>query len=333
MNKKVAIIGAQGYSGRELAKLLLRHPAVELAGLFTTTAGWSLADEIILVETDKVPVFSLKDLEIQKDNLDILFLATPAEVSAELCSQLQNYSGVIIDMSGAFRLNHRFCYGLSPWNQQLISNNRIANPGCYATAVLMTLLPLLRAKIICVNGIIIDAKSGISGAGRQANTAHLFSEIHNDFFPYKLGCHPHAEEIKHYCKEFADADVEFTLVNYILPLHRGIHITVYADPIIELESELHLQQKMTEIYNDFYQDYDLVKHAYYQEQKNPLKHLKSVAGSARTHITYRLLNKKILIFTSIDNLLKGAAAQAVENLNQWLGLPLETALSELEGVL
>ncbi len=332
MNTKIGVVGAQGYSGRELAKILLSHPAVELAGVFTTSRDWSLADEFDLQKAHQTPTYQLSELEQQSPLLDVLFLATPAEVSAEIMSKLTDYPGLIIDLSGAFRLHDQFAYGLNPWNKFNKSSRRIANPGCYATAILMCLLPLLNHGLIQPAGIIIDAKSGISGAGRQPNPAHLFSEIHNDFFPYKLGRHPHVEEIQHYCLGFANAVLEFTLVNYILPLHRGIQVTIYADAV-DFDSESSLKGKIAGAYDSFYRDYPLLKHGPYQEQKNKLKHLKSVIGSAMTHINYAVLSKKIVIFTCIDNLLKGAAGQAVENLNQWLGLPLATGLSTWENVL
>lgn len=332
MNTKIGVVGAQGYSGRELAKILLSHPAVKLAGVFTTSREWRLADELNLPAAALTPMYDLSELQQQSPFLDTLFLATPAEVSAEIMLKLSAYSGLVIDLSGAFRLHKQFAYGLSPWNKFDRSCKRIANPGCYATAILMSLLPLLCKGIIRADGIIIDAKSGISGAGRQANVAHLFSEIHNDFFPYKLGQHPHEKEIQHYCREFTGAVIDFSLVNYILPLHRGIHVTLYADPVnFSAESTLH--DEIARAYDEFYADYPLLRHAPYQEHKNKLKHLKSAIGSAGTHISYQVLSKKIVIFTCIDNLLKGAAGQAVENLNQWLGLPLATGLSTLENVL
>jgi len=333
--KKIGIIGAHGYSGRELARLLLQHPAAELSAVFTTAAGWNMSDDWVTSATEAVTTFSLNELTEQSRHLDGICLATPAEVSAELIKKLENYPGFIIDLSGAFRLNDaNFDYGLTPWNKKIIKNSRrIANPGCYATAALMSLLPLLTIPVINPRGIIIDAKSGLSGAGRQANPANLFCEIYNDFFPYKVDSHAHTPEIKHYCTELADCPIDFTMINYVLPIHRGIHLTIYADAADSTRSPEQTLQTIAAAYDQAYQHYPLVKHSVYHENKNSLKHLKTVAGSARTHINYHLSTNKIIIFATIDNLMKGAASQAIENINNLLGLPLETGLFSQEGLL
>jgi N-acetyl-gamma-glutamyl-phosphate reductase len=325
---RIGIVGAHGYSGRQLAGLLLQHPQVQLSAVFTTTPGWRLSDELPVQAARSVCTYPLSQLVEEARNLSGLFLATPAEVSADIVHQLGDYPGFIIDLSGAFRLHHpHFHYGLCPWKKTAAAvAQRIANPGCYATCALMSLLPLLMESVISPRGIIIDAKSGISGAGRQANAEHLFGEIYNDFFPYKVGQHPHTPEITYYCADLAGAEVDFTMINYVLPLHRGIQITLYADAVAA-------KPDVAAAYHRAYQDYPLVRHGPYREKQNPLRHLKTVAGSARMHINYQILGQKVVIFSTIDNLMKGAASQAVENLNQLLGLSLETGLLNQGGLL
>lgn len=182
MIQKAAVIGAQGYSGRELARLLVKHPKVELAGLFTTQSDWHISHDLPELENTKVAHYKSENLAQHQAEFDIFFLATPPEISMQLAPQLLQQKKLVIDLSGAFRLNlndfevwyatqHKAedliftaTYGLSPWwinKNKVIDSNLIANPGCYATCALMALLPLFEYKVIKPDNIIIDAKSGV----------------------------------------------------------------------------------------------------------------------------------------------------------------------------
>ncbi len=214
----VSIVGARGYSGLELAKLLFKHPLINFTHAFATQA-FDLADELLSDEFNQVKC--LPDSEILDHLTDVVFLATPAEVSLKLAPQILKRNKSIIDLSGAFRLQKndylkwygfshtepellaQSTYGLQPSARALQTSEKnslqpqlIANPGCYATAILMALIPLLKANLISTDGIVIDAKSGTSGAGRKAQENLLFTEVDGECLPYKVGRHQHLPEIK-----------------------------------------------------------------------------------------------------------------------------------------
>ncbi len=266
----------------------------------------------------------------------------------------------VIDLSGAFRLSQaqfeqwyeqkhqavplltQALYGLSPWCFNAAPNMNepaqlIANPGCYATCALMALLPLLKAQLILKEHIIIDAKSGVSGAGRKASQALLFCEVDNDFYPYKIGRHQHMPEIAHAIGLFSSVKADPMMVTHLLPIKRGILVSIYAQlakPLQGLTAQA-LQTKLNKAFNDAYQNYPLVKFDYLHDisQEKRLLSLQRVVGSARVHIAYKVVDDQVLIFACLDNLMKGAASQAIENLNALLGLPLVTGLLEQEGLL
>ncbi len=367
--RKIAIIGAQGYVGRELARLLLQHPFAHLLRVFSRNPDWKLEDDLPESTASDVLSESFEQFEGMADQFDTVFLATPPEVSMKLVPQLLEHDLQVIDLSGAFRIKqaeqyeewygHRHIatevlkraqYGLSPWCSQPLqkSNNIqettkdisfIANPGCYASCILMALLPLLKSQLITENNIVIDAKSGASGAGRQAQETLLFCELEQDFYPYKVGRHQHTPEVVSYLKAFSDCDVTPTILTHLLPIQRGISISIYAN-VSESFAQLSHSEKKCKIkaaYDDAYIDYPLVRHQYLdtssaKKEKQQLS-LKSVIGSARTQITYACMNHKMIVVACIDNLMKGAASQAIENFNILNGLPVETGVLHQVGTL
>jgi N-acetyl-gamma-glutamyl-phosphate reductase len=297
--------------------------------------------------------------------LDVIFLATPAEVSLELVPQIMLASPDlhIIDLSGAYRLpaadferwyrhthTHERAiddasYGLVPWQMDYdtdLGGRLIANPGCFATCAQMALLPLLKANLILSKGIIIDAKSGLTGAGRKPSTRLQFCEMADDFYPYKIGEHQHTPEIKHYLKLFSGETCDITLTTHVLPIRRGISMTIYADLASSklmriLVDDTSIDQTIHEVFEAAYADYRLVRYgalntmdAASQRQLLSLNH---VQGSARVHIAWQRVGQKLLIVATLDNLLKEAASQAVENFNALYALPYDQGLSTLEGLL
>jgi len=298
----------------------------------------------------------LPESELLKNLTDVVFLATPAEVSLRLAPLILEAGKKVIDISGAFRLKkndystwygfdhheknwlNKAYYGLVPFSASTNSLSQsssaqaqlIANPGCYATAISMALIPLLKDNVIDKNHIVVDAKSGTSGAGKKASENMLFTEVAGECLPYKVGRHQHFPEIVEAVENLAGQKIDFHLTTSLLPVRRGIIAGVYA----------HMQQGKTladvqKAYVSAYSEYPLVSHGTVEAQaknQNALLSLKKVIGTARTHISYELVNDKLFIFSTIDNLLKGAASQAIENMNNLFGLNSIVGLDQLEAI-
>jgi len=348
---KAAIVGAQGYSGRELARILLQHPQIKLTQVYSRNKEWSLADELPEPVATQVTHTHFDELYQSPPAVDIIFLATPHEVSLEAAQKLHKKIKWIVDLSGAFRLPAETFsewyqqphtaenllataqYGLCPW-QKAAPASIIANPGCYATAVLMALLPLAAQKVVDISNVVIDAKSGISGAGRSAKTELLFGEINNNFFPYKIGKHQHTPEIQQAIHEFSHKKINPLLTTQVLPIPRGIAASIYI-PCKNPAKDF--MQQVKQAYQQAYAGYPLVRHAYLGElntkEQQRLLMLRNVIGSCRTHIAYQQVNDYLVIFSMLDNLLKGAASQAVENANRIFNLPQASGLENIEGIL
>lgn len=343
---ETALIGARGYAGLELARILLRHPAARLAACFTTDSNFALADYLPEKAARNVATRKLSELEAVAKNVSTCFLATPAEVSIELAPKLLAQGCKVIDLSGAFRLkgeteaqtkklysewyafNHaapelvaQAEYGLVPFCGPASRSKLIANPGCYATAALLAIIPLLKTKIIDPSRLVLDAKSGTSGAGRKAAENLLFSEVDGECLPYKVGAHQHFPEICNYVDQFAEQTIDPHFTTHLLPIRRGIVVGAYA-----YLSQAADAASVTKAFEKAYGNYPLIRLT--QDMS-----LKRVVGSARAHIAHKVVGDKVYVFSLIDNLLKGSASQAVENFNRLHDLPVETSLLDIEGVL
>lgn len=363
---KVAILGARGYSGAELARLLLSHPGAELEGLFATQSFSSreLLPELSAERAAKLPGQAMTAFEdlIQSANpsIDTVFLATPAEVSLEWAPRLLKKGIRVIDVSGAFRLkglsqaeskalyakwygfNHTETglvqeadYGLVPLVRGVPSSGLVANPGCYATATALAMIPLYKSGLIRLDTVSIDAKSGTTGAGKKAEERLLHAEVDGGCLPYRIGRHQHEPEIAEAVARFGlgdaklKSDVSFSFVPYLLPVRRGIIVSLHArlKPGV---SENHVSAS----FEDVYRDYPLARLGALSEKEAERElSLRRVVGSARTAMCWHVRGDQVVVFALIDNLMKGAASQAVENFNRFLGLRPETALTEREGVL
>ncbi|KTD35127.1 N-acetyl-gamma-glutamyl-phosphate reductase [Legionella israelensis] len=356
MNKRIniAICGFQGYVGKTLVSLLLGHPHLKIVAFLAGKSDEQFQTHVEIAVKQIVPVYSLPEMLEKQNEVDLLLLATPPDVSIALVQKLKNTSMKIIDLSGAFRLpqqemflwyglQHHIpeylngaAYALSPWSNQIIGQKLLANPGCYATCALMALIPLLKENIIKKNTIIIDAKSGTSGAGKKANLDLMFSEMADNFFPYKVGKHQHKPEINYMLEQYTGKPCKVIFTTQMLPLLRGISMTIYADVISDIQSDEESIATITKVYQTAYAGYPLVKFAAINqgnaENDKFLLSLKSVSGTPNTHIAYYVEEGKLYLFASIDNLLKGAASQAIENINRLYQLPPETSLLAKEVV-
>ncbi len=335
-----SIVGARGYAGLELARILLQHPNADLTYCFATSA-FKLADYIAHAEK----VVCLGDAEMMQHLTDVVFLATPAEVSLKLAPQILAAGKKVIDLSGAFRLqNHDYKkwygfehtdlvnlksaqYGLAPWVGPAKQNHLIANPGCYATAITTALIPLVKSHLIQLDNIVIDAKSGSTGGGKKATENLLYTEVDGECLPYKVGRHQHYPEVVEAIEAFAGQTIEAHFTTSLLPVRRGIIAGIYAR-LHKGVTAAHIEKAFA----DAYADYPLVSFGAVSDKPGLLS-LKKVVGTAKTHIAFEMQGDRLYVFSCIDNLLKGAASQAVENFNRILDLPLTTGVSRMEALI
>lgn len=331
----VAIVGHRGYSGQQLMQLIEMHPQMRLAGCFSRGA-------------EKVAGhFELDQLLVKANEYHTVFLATPAEVSMELAQALFESQARVIDLSGAFRLDSKSfqtfygvdhsaqkllpsaVYGLQPWSKISKEIKLISNPGCYATSVLLAILPLLKDQLIDPSTLVIDAKSGATGAGRAAKENLLFCEVDGNCLPYKVGQHQHLPEIVRYVRDFAATEIDPFFTTHLLPVRRGIISAIYARVMPQIS-----ESQLLSCYNKYYENYPLLRASVISDKgANSFLSLSGVAGTARTEIGFKVNNGKLYLFSCIDNLLKGAASQAIENWNLSAGFPLTLGLMEMRGMI
>lgn len=339
---KVGIIGATGYGGLELIRFLHQHPFVENMTLFTSSNEGAIFSERFghLMTIIDEPLQPIKDETLA--SLDVVFASTPSGVSSKLFPNLMNKGPKLIDLSGDFRLKNtddyekwykktaapheviqQAAYGLSEWNKEAIyASPLIANPGCYPTATLLSLLPLLKEKLIDPSFIVVDAKSGISGAGNKPSHSTHFSEANEAFSIYKTNEHQHIPEIEQAISMFAGVDVSISFNTHLVPMTRGILTTSYAKV-----SEGITQKHLTNCLQDAYKDSPFVRVV---EDASSLS-TNRVKGSNYCDILVKLDERtsRVTIVAVIDNLVKGAAGQAIQNMNIQMSLPESTGLNTI----
>jgi N-acetyl-gamma-glutamyl-phosphate reductase len=341
----VAIVGARGYSGIELARILLDHPHANLTHCFATKNDWKLSDFIDHANADVVVISSMNDIEKIAPSLQTIFLATPAEVSMELAPQLLAQGVNVIDLSGAFRLPQELFekaygmkhsqaaliakaqFGILPWMGPVVGKapQLISNPGCYATSVFMALIPLLKQGAIQPDTLVIDSKSGASGGGKKAAENLLFTEVEGECLPYKVGKHQHLPEITHHVKAHTGHSIDPMFTTHLLPVSRGIISGLYARLAPGFGTGALAQEKIAALFAEAYSGYPLVTTGPVSPSRMSLKR---VVGTAKSSISFTVEGNKLYVFSVLDNLMKGAASQAVENFNRLLDLPLASGLSK-----
>lgn len=335
---RIAIIGASGYTGAELARILCNHPEVEIT-LATSRqyAGRPLADIFPNLRGKVQIVCENPPADELSGKADLFFTAVPHKTAMDLVPILLADGKKVIDLSADFRLRdvtvyeewyqphsssaylQEAVYGLPEINRKEIAPCRLtANPGCYPTSILLGLAPLLQAGIIQLETIVADSKSGTSGAGRTAQTGTLFCEVHDGFRPYKVGrTHRHTPEIEQELSRIAGKTVHVTFTPHLLPVARGILSTVYAS----LNSGV-TSRDIREIYRQQYQGEPFIRLL----DGDNLPATQYVRGSNYCDLAFSIdpATRRIIVMTAIDNIVKGASGQAVQNMNIMCGFP-ETA--------
>lgn len=340
---RAGIVGGTGYTGVELLRILALHPQVEVAAVTSRSdAGMKVAELYPSLRGAIDLAFTLPDASALAE-CDVVFFATPNGTAMLMARELLGNGIKVIDLSADFRLRDakewtrwygmehaspellaEAVYGLPEINRGKIKNARlIANPGCYPTSVQLGLLPLLEQGLVDVNSLIADVKSGVSGAGRKAELNILMSECGESFKAYSVNGHRHLPEITQGLNAVSKQPVNLTFVPHLTPMIRGIHATLYAR-LNQYDGDL---QALQILYEQRFADEQFV-------DVLPLKShpdTRNVKGSNRCQIALHQPQggRMIVVLSVIDNLLKGAAGQAVQNMNLMFGFPEEQGLKIL----
>ncbi len=335
---EVGIVGASGYSGLELLRILIAHPKVEISKLFGDASSGKLIENVHAslrsVFSKEIEKFSTAALR----GIDVLFVALPSGQAISLVPEALVAGCKVIDLGGDFRLAKKevyeqyyghehtsagflgtAVYGLTEWNCEAIKNAKLlANPGCYPTSVQLALLPLVKEGLLDSSPIGIASYSGTSGAGRSVSEKMMFTEINESVRAYKVGNHQHIPEISQYVKEFGGRDVNFSFVPHLLPVTRGIYTTIHA----RLKNEV-TRAAVGNAYASRYASAPFVRVV-----APAIPEMKDVLYTNFCDMGFAVNEdmQTIVIFSTIDNLGKGAAGQAVQNMNVMFGFPQTVGL-------
>lgn len=329
---RVGILGATGYAGSELVRLLMQHDGVELTMLTSKSYEGQKISEIY-PSLKGVCDIALSSAEPEKvrEACDVVFTALPHGASKEVIPKLYELGLKVIDLSGDYRYNDQTVYeawykqphsspellaesvyGLPELHRDEIKKTRlVGNPGCYTTCSILGLAPLLKNGVISAKHIIIDAKSGVSGAGRGLGIDYHFCECTENMKAYKVATHRHTSEIEQELSLLAGEDITLSFTPHLVPMKRGIYATIYADL-----KENKTKEELLAMYHEFYKDEPFVR--IYDEGLPESNH---VAGSNFVDIGLCVDERlgRVIVISAIDNLIKGAAGQAVQNMNLLCG--------------
>lgn len=338
---KIGIVGATGYAGNELVRILMQHPYSSLKILTSQSYIGKPFNEVYENYRDiNNMICQESDLEKMADECDVIFIALPHGVAAKQVNESILSKTKIIDLGADFRLKDaniyedwykvehtgrdllkESVYGLCEVNRDKIKSARlIANPGCYTTCSILSLLPAVKSGIIDPNSIIIDAKSGVTGAGRGLSIDTLYDECNESIKAYKIASHRHTPEIEEQLGYGCNGKVTLTFTPHLTPMNRGILATCYASLNKDVTYE-----DVKNIYEDYYKDEFFIR----LTKQGVFPQTRWVKGSNFVDIGFSIDNRtnRLIVIGAIDNLVKGAAGQAVQNMNILFGLDEKTGLS------
>jgi N-acetyl-gamma-glutamyl-phosphate reductase len=332
---RVAILGGTGYTALELIRILLRHPQAKITAVTSRSETGHIGEV-------HPSLYGRLDLRLEnltpaqiKERADVVFGCLPHVASMEIVPQLLEAGLKVVDLSADYRLNDAAVYekwyghahsdsgrlkstvyGLPElFAKQIPGQQLIANPGCYTSTSILALAPLLANKLIAPTGIIIDAKSGVSGAGRSPKLNTLFAEANESLTAYSVGSHRHTPEIEQVLTTASGQKVEVIFTPHLIPMDRGIFATIYATPTKNVD-----QKSLLEAMRSFYAGKPFIR------VTDQIPNTKAVSGTNYCDITARVVKGKVLVMAVLDNLIKGASGVAVQNFNLMCGYPEETAL-------
>ena len=338
---KCGIVGATGYTGSELLRILVAHAGAELAVVTSRAEAGKRVDELFPNLRGKLDIlFSIPDTD-RLSQCDLVFFATPNGIAMQEAPALLEAGVKVIDLAADFRLKdiavweqwygqthacpellEHAVYGLPELNREAIQKaTLVANPGCYPTATVLALKPLLEQGLIDPKRLIADVKSGVSGAGRKAQVGTLMAEAGEGFAAYAVSGHRHAPEIKQSLEAMADAAIGLTFVPHLLPMIRGIHVTAYG----VLRSSRH--EDLQAIYEQAYHDEPFVD--VMPAGSHPQTRSCRGANVCRCAVHQPEGADTVVVLSVIDNLVKGAAGQAVQNMNLMFGLDEASGLDAI----
>lgn len=340
---KVGIIGSTGYAGGELARLLLQRDDIEIkwygSRSYTGQKYASLYPNMYKIVDEECMDDNMKELAGQ---VDVVFTATPQGLCASLVDEEILSMVKVIDLSADFRikdvsvyeewykLTHaapqfigEAVYGLPEVNRDKVKTARlIANPGCFPTCSFLSVYPLVKEGLVDPGTIIIDAKSGTSGAGRGAKMDSLYCEVNENIKAYGVGTHRHTPEIEEQLSYAAGRPVTISFTPHLVPMNRGILVTAYASLTKEVTYE-----EVKAVYDKYYEDEYFVRVL----EKDVVPQTRWVEGSNFADVNFKIdpRTRRIVMMGAIDNMVKGAAGQAIQNMNLMFGLPENTGLKQI----
>ncbi len=322
---RVAILGATGYTALELIKILLRHPEVEITVLTSRQEGSPHVSSIHPQLSDRLDLcLENTDPASVAERVDCVFCCLPHAASAATIMQLLNHNVKVIDFSADYRLRDQatydqwyggphpdpdrlgqVVYGLPElFAEEIPTAELIANPGCYSSTSILGLAPLLRAAMIDPTSIIIDAKSGVSGAGRAPKLGTLFPECNESLSAYAVGAHRHEPEINQVLSHACHQEVRVLFTPHLVPMDRGILCSIYAEPTGTCSVD-----ELMQAFRHFYEDQPFIRIV------DHLPATKHVSGTNFCDITVRVAGGRVIVLACTDNLIKGASGVAVQNFN------------------
>lgn len=337
---KVGIIGATGYTGVELVRLLSRHPGVEIVGLTSQTYNEQSFDSVFASAVNFSDlILEPQDAEALAGRCDVIFTALPHGVSMDVVETIVNQGKKVIDLGADYRFDQvevyeqwyrvkhktpglavQAVYGLPELHRQKICGaGVVGNPGCYPTSIILGLAPLLGNDLIDRSSIIADSKSGVSGAGRGLNLAIHYSECNENFKAYNIGGHRHTPEIEQELSKLAGKELTISFTPHLVPMTRGILSTIYATL-----RDSRTTADLLDLYKDYYKNEYFIR----IHPTGQFPQTKWVYGSNFCDIglTVDARTGRVIVVSAIDNLVKGASGQAVQNMNIMFGLPEKTGL-------
>lgn len=327
----VAIVGATGYTGSELVRILINHSDVNIAAITSESRKGELFSDVHPQFKDIFDLTLVGIDDLEEEGLDLVFLALPHGVSMDFVKDNHHKSFKIVDLSGDFRLSSKAVYeawyqkdhhfeqgfdqavfGLPELYRKRIREARlVANPGCFPTSAILALAPLMKEGIIDRNQITVDSKTGVTGAGIKSKPNTHFPMVNDNFSAYGVKSHRHTIEIQEIVGKYANSEATVLFTPHLLPVDRGILSTTYTKPTREISTP-----ELEKIFREYYENEPYVR------LRSELPNLKQVRGTNYCDIftTYDDRTNTIITISVIDNLVKGAAGQAVQNMNIMLGL-------------